>query len=35
VFIVDKNGKIIYSRVFELGQTPDNEEALAELKKLG
>jgi peroxiredoxin len=35
VFIVDKDGKIVYSRVFELGQAPDNEEALAELKKLG
>lgn len=35
VFIVDKDGKIVYSRVFELGQGPDNEEAIAELKKLG
>src|SRR5215470_14255913 len=34
VFIVDKNGKIVYSRVFELSQAPDNEEALAELKKI-
>ena len=34
VFIVDKNGKIIYARVFELGQAPDNDEALEELKKL-
>jgi peroxiredoxin len=34
VFIVDKNGKIVYSRVFELGQPPDNDEALEELKKL-
>src|ERR1043166_5554544 len=28
VFIVDKNGKIVYSRVFELGEPPDNDEAL-------
>jgi alkyl hydroperoxide reductase subunit AhpC len=34
VFIVDKNGKIAYSRVFELGQAPDNEECLAELRKI-
>ena len=34
VFIVDKNGKIVYSRVFELGQAPDNDEALEELRKL-
>lgn len=34
VFIVDKQGKIAYSRVYELGQTPDNEECLETLRKL-
>jgi len=34
VFIVDKDGKIVYSRVYELGQEPDNEEALDVLRKL-
>jgi len=34
VFIVDKQGKIVYSRVYELSQEPDNEECLEALKKL-
>jgi len=34
VFIVDKQGKIVFSKVYELGQEPDNEECLAELRKL-
>jgi peroxiredoxin len=34
VFIVDKQGKIAYSRVYELGQTPDNEDCLEALGKL-
>jgi peroxiredoxin len=34
VFIVDKQGKIAYARIYELGQEPDNEECLAELRKL-
>jgi peroxiredoxin len=34
VFIVDREGKIAYSRVYELGQEPDNEECLAMLRKL-
>jgi len=34
VFIVDKQGKIAYSRVYELSQEPDNEECLEALKKL-
>jgi peroxiredoxin len=34
VFIVDKLGKIAYSRVYELGQEPDNEECLEALRKL-
>jgi peroxiredoxin len=34
VFVVDKSGKIVFSQVYELGQQPDNEEALAALRKL-
>ena len=34
VFIVDKQGKIAYSRVYELSQEPDNEECLEALRKL-
>jgi alkyl hydroperoxide reductase subunit AhpC len=34
VFIVDKEGKIVYSRVYELGQEPDNEECLEVLRRL-
>jgi len=34
VFIVDKQGQIAYSRVYELGQEPDNEDALEALRKL-
>ena len=34
VFIVDKNGKIAFAKIYELGQEPDYEELLSELKKL-
>lgn len=34
VFIVDKKGKIAFSRVYELGQEPDYEELVTELSKL-
>ena len=34
VFIVDKQGKIAYSRMYELSQVPDNEECLEILGKL-
>jgi peroxiredoxin len=34
VFIVDKQGKIVFARVYELGQEPDNEECLAALRNL-
>lgn len=34
VFIVDKQGKIVFSRVYELSQEPDNEECLDVLRKL-
>jgi alkyl hydroperoxide reductase subunit AhpC len=33
VFIVDKEGKIAFSRVYELGKEPDYEELVAELSK--
>jgi hypothetical protein len=31
---VDKNGKIAWSKIYELREQPDNGEILAELKKL-
>jgi peroxiredoxin len=34
VFIVDKSGKVAFAKVYELGQEPDYEELLAEVKKL-
>ena len=34
IFIVDKQGKIAFSKTYELGQVPDNEECLAVLTKL-
>ena len=34
VFIVDKGGKIAWSKIYELREQPDNGEILAELKKL-
>ena len=33
VFIVDKQGKIGFARVYELGQEPDYEELVAQLSK--
>ena len=34
IFIVDKQGKIAFSQVYDLGEQPENEEILEELKKL-
>jgi peroxiredoxin len=34
VFIVDKNGTLAWSKVYELRQLPDNAEILEALKKL-
>jgi peroxiredoxin len=34
VFIVDKQGKIVFSKVYELGEQPDNEDAFDVLRKL-
>ena len=34
VFIVDKNGKIAWSKIYELKQQPENAEILEALKKL-
>jgi peroxiredoxin len=34
VFIVNKQGKIVFAKVYELGQEPDYEELVAELGKL-
>ena len=34
VFVVDKNGKIVFSKVYELGQEPDNEEYLKVLREM-
>ena len=35
VFIVDKQGKIAFSRMYELSQEPDYEELVAEVAKQG
>lgn len=32
VFVIDKQGKIVFSKVYELGEPPDNEEYLAVLR---
>lgn len=34
VFIVDKSGKIAWSKIYELRQQPDNAEILEALRKL-
>ena len=34
VFVIDKDGKIVFSKVYELSQEPDNEEYLEVLRKL-
>ena len=34
IFIVDKSGKLAWSKVYEIGQVPDIDEVLAELAKL-
>lgn len=34
VFIVDKSGKIVFSKVYDLGEQPENEEAFEVLRKL-
>ena len=34
VFIVDKDGKLAWSKIYELKQQPDNAEILGALKKL-
>ena len=34
IFIIDKAGKIVFSKVYELGEQPDNEEAFEVLRKL-
>ncbi len=34
IFIVDKQGKIAWSKIYELKQQPDNAEILEALKKL-
>jgi peroxiredoxin len=34
IFIVDKEGKIAWAKIYELREQPDNEEIFAELKKL-
>ncbi len=34
VFIVGKDGKLVFAKVYELGEQPDNEEAFDVLRKL-
>lgn len=35
IFIVDKNGRIAFAKVYPLDQVPDIEEMLGEVRKLG
>jgi peroxiredoxin len=34
VFVVDKEGKIVFSEIYHLGEQPDNEDAFRALRKL-
>ena len=34
VFVIDKAGKVAFAKVYELGQEPDYEELVSEVKKL-
>ena len=34
VFVIDKQGKVAMSKVYELGQQPDNEDCFEVLRKL-
>ena len=34
IFIVDKQGKIVFAKLYDLGEQPDNEEAFAVLREL-
>ena len=34
IFVVDKQGKIAFAKLYELGEQPPNEEVLAALRKL-
>jgi len=34
IFIVDKQGKVAFAKIYELGEQPPNEEVLAALSKL-
>jgi alkyl hydroperoxide reductase subunit AhpC len=34
VFIVDKQGKIVFAKVYDLGEQPDNEDCFDVLRKL-
>jgi alkyl hydroperoxide reductase subunit AhpC len=34
IFIVDKQGKVVFARLYELGDQPDNEDLFEVLRKL-
>jgi alkyl hydroperoxide reductase subunit AhpC len=34
VFIIDKQGKIVFAKVYDLGEQPDNEDCFDVLRKL-
>lgn len=34
IFVIDKQGKIVFRKVYELGEQPDNEEVLEALRKV-
>jgi peroxiredoxin len=34
VFVIDKQGKIVFAKVYDLGEQPDNEDCFEVLRKL-
>lgn len=34
IYIVDKSGKIVFARIYDLGEQPDNEDCFEVLRKL-
>jgi len=34
VFVIDKTGKIVFAKVYDLGEQPDNEDCFEVLRKL-
>src|SRR5579862_3030026 len=34
IYVIDKNGKIVFAQLYELGEAPDNREVMEVLEKL-